>query len=1076
MKKLISLVLIATMLFSVMPTLVSASTTEPDGTVIMYNSTSSKTETGFSVKLGANASTISAAGTAGATFIDSYTTSGYNNTTPIAIGNSYNAQLAAGTQLYRSGEYKPAQGTLSAGLYEVYFWNICQIDATEKFLDTTKAPLLSRNVTYTVTTNPTQGTGSANPYYTSKHDFDPATASGGTNGWVSLGKFYFGGTGDETVSVTKFSATDDYLYMSAIKFVPVTASSDSVGIERIYATTFTTQWKAQAGNERNTTADVKDGVVTFSNMGANQVNFTVIASDPNAKVSFDGGTNSTVGYRQMGVNRLGTPFMDYTDATTSANSKVGKPIQTTYVTITSADGNTQKTYPFTLEYENGTATVLTLDANSDKASSAKDSGKGSVDGSAMHVTCIGTTKKVWVSTNLGDTVAYTPNLASAGFYNVYAYNTAPMKVGAAREVLATVTHNGIKEQTKIPFGGAVEGDWTPIGKFYFAGGANEKITLTNIVDSADVTNFSEIKLVSALEDPLDKALRGISVTANGETQGVLAESADGYIMPLPVGDYTTADIKVDAGSAVTAIKVNGEDATANVAKPITIGDKDNIVTVAVTTASGTTNYKLNLYKQMKERKIGAAADAAADTSSLYYSRGSTGIKTTFPLDIDGTGDSLYDFYTHPTYVPAAEWHPHIEESYGTDSRAFHILLWKPALGSVNGDGVTYGKSDLKVKINNGGYVYNTTVDWLNGNSEWINLGTYIVRNTKIDALGVVLESNIPEHILVDELGVAFLETEVPTGLAQVYLGGSAYKKDEINGKTISTSGLRDMHFISWNATDKIYVNSEEWASGTAMGGSYAPGVNRYEVVIKDADGNITDTCSFKVLSESYTVEAKNAAQTGTWATAAGYTGVNGSNVLSNSAVGDSLAYRVGNNSKGNADVYVYRHLAEDTISGTASVTVGDTNIGEITNNASNSAGWVKVGNYDFKGAENITLTVTNGTILADAVKIVYTGTIYVSPVILETQTGYKAIADVYQTTNDNITAKLFIAKYTNDGEFVALKSAPLTLNGNGSASADTAEIAKGNGIYRTFLWNDAIKLTPLTEDSDVTILETSSEE
>ena len=1062
MKKLLSLVLALALVLTTFPIMSFAET--PSEYIIKNDKFDGTTDVAEFTTAGAVPSA------------SAMTTAGFDNTTPLKFGEFYG--LASAT-------YKPAKSALTKGLYEVFFYNVCQIDTS---LETGN---ISSNVTYTVSTDPGKYgnasgiSGEKDRITHSQHDFDPATASGGKNGWVSLGKHYFSGNGNETVSLEKYSInSNDKLYMSAVKFVPVVNNNQSdTSLAGVYLSTFDGAWTKTKGlNTRNTVSDIEDGHITapYAATVSGRAALNIVTSNPKAKVSFVSTSEGSEGYNYL------------TFSTRGGNSLQNGP-QNVWVYVTAPDGTKKEMYEFYVEQSkaspaanevkilnagaSGESTISALGASTvlttTGSTSGYVSGAWSTQGNAIYK---GDTNKinVWPSKKFGDTITYTPNIAAsdAGYYNVYAYNVATYGGRIAREVLATVTHNGLREEKRIPFGGAVQGDWTPIGKFYFEGGANETIALSNISSKAALTNFTQVKLEKSTENNFTKdEVQGVSVTAGGSTQSVVEASMNGYTMPLPKGEYNTVDIKVHAGSNFKAITVNGEEVTANTAKTIAINDKDNTVTiVARHNNDNTQTYVLNLHKQTKTMSLDSAP-ATPDANTIY--RTGLGLAdrtwsplTKLPMDADGAGDSVFAVYSWAD--PADRrliYTPDLKTTYGTQDKALRVLLWKPALGNV-ANNENYGRDELTVNINTGGYNYSKTIDWKQGNSEWVDLGVYLFHPT-VSTLAINFETvEVGESpILVDANALVLLDTDMPSGVGQIQIGDKMYLPEEIMDKTIESGASDTWTLDTWNAEDEIYVNGALHAGNVTVSKSYNPGVNRYVFEVKNND-EVVQSFTLRVVSKENIRNAKQLSQSGTWSKVDVASVVSGGEVYAPSATGDELNW-LAINLNGEADVYVYQH-ASDT-EGTATVSVDGNVIGNFDNTAT---GWVNLGAYTFTGGNYITIKATSGTVFADTVKIVYKGTMYGDPVLVNTEDGVKAVADVYQTNTDASTAKVIVAKFDSTGKNLeSVKYADLSISKAGNAEQATAIVGSGAGIYKAFLWTDFGGITPIGTVDEMTITE-----
>ncbi len=1041
MKNFISMLLAIVMILGMITIPATANTepesTDPEGTIVITPALANSTATD---------GTVFSDGFSSAKKLYKTKAIGPSGENVLAMGESYGKSTDIAT-------YTP--GITTAGLYEIWVYNIANIPTGEIYQNKEtngKTPILTRNVTYEVNTFPKN----KDDYCATNVDIDPKTVLNGEDGWVSLGKHYFSGatgTGGwankkECVIVNKYYANSDYLYLSQMKFVPVSNTNNSnADLERFYVVTSPLNdknWKlSNWENTRNTKVTGQEMLFTYSNSNTVSTRLIAVASDPRATVKINADNTSATGVSRLAVNE---------NANTGATGLLD-PMATAWVTVTAVDG-TKKEYRFSCDRESNHNDAIVRTADGATLSEGLTAANGyhsyKIDGTMMHGgsdTLSGSTivKNVAVADKYGESITYSTGITTPGYYNVYAYNTATQYIsgtvagGVDREVLATVTHGGITEQKKIAYGGAAKGDWTFVGKYYFSGDSTENIKLTKIVNTnKTIANFTEIKLVPSNEEiNTNNNIFGISVSANGETVTLPAEKINGEQVILPSGADTAATIKVLAGSKVTDITINSAAAernTGSVQVTFTEGNKDTEITI---------NLKHNAYPVEYNFSI-----RRSETFDVKTFHDTTTNGRDIPVDADNKGDSIMLVSEDSTM----QYKPDMTVS---SDGYYRVMVYKPALIA---NGTSYDAGQLDVSIKAGGEVYDDiTVDWSGEEARWLDLGIYKFSNAEDQYVNLEVGA---DATIADAEGIAFIKEDVTLGLKDIVIDGRSYTKAELDGEMISAAGYRDWKITTTLPTDKIYVNNSETPvpNGVAISEKYEnAGPNYYTITVKSASDEVVDTVSFFVNHYGATYSAQKATQSGTWTPVEAYKGHNG-DVYVNTAETDTLTFEVDNLIKGTADIAFYNHKVTTGVQGSAKIYVGETEIGTVTMSETNEDGWVTLGSYNFIGTETITLKDITGNVLVDGIKLQYPNGIYMKPVIVETENGIKAVSGIFDflKTHKGILA---LAKYeVVDGvyELVEVSYQTASTEYPSGLIMETAEI-QGAGIYKAFMWNTDIK-------------------
>ena len=200
---------------------------------------------------------------------------------------------------------QPNAYKLAKGLYEVYWYNM--VDNTYKDLNNGEDVIISvygpAEVDYKVVCNggDSEKIGS----------FAPITATGGEAGWISLGKCYFTGNGEEYIEITNNSG-EGRLSANAVKFVPVSNNSDSL---LVYNLDF-----------------IKDGAiadtVTAGNYTAYMEGYIAIPQQTTAKIiiaKYDNDTKKLVEVKYSGTS---TEIKNTADLSVAGAVEIATPIIT----------------------------------------------------------------------------------------------------------------------------------------------------------------------------------------------------------------------------------------------------------------------------------------------------------------------------------------------------------------------------------------------------------------------------------------------------------------------------------------------------------------------------------------------------------------------------------------------------------------------------------------------------------------------------------------------------------------------------------------------------------------------------
>lgn len=1034
MKKAISIMLMVIMVLCTVSVPGMASAADPEGTIVI------------TPQLVDSEATSGKAFNAGFT-VDPATKVLYKTSATDPSGNNV---LAMGEDYATStAMYVPGITAENAGLYEVFVYNIANVPEDDHYnnLETNAKPNLSRSVTYEINTFPV----SSDEYCKTSVDIDPKTVLNGQDGWVSLGRHYFGGYSKaslsfgtplvnnstvECVTVRKYFTNKDYLYLSQVKFVPVTdVAENDTGIERVYVCT-RPESKTWAYSNYSNTRDTEfetDALLTYSHGSLNDVRVIAITSNPKATVT---NGNST----RVGAGRI----LNYT---VNNSTLTGAGQLTLYPAVTAADGTT-KTHRLSLERET-TENIITRTLDNATLSTGLTAAEGhnywNNNGTDLYAGSGALADKVFVAKvaladTYGETVSYSTGITTPGWYNAYAYNAATKSAYPSwsidREVLATVTHNGIVEDKKIAYGGAVRGEWMLIGKFYFSGDSSESIKLSKINTVANSkANFTNIKLVPAVETGTAAAfgaydnVAGISVSANGETIS-LTGSVKGKSVYLPAGADTNAQIKITAGIQVKSLTVNGtavdrNTGIANVA--FAEGNADTPVEIKFTHRNSSVTYNFTIRRK----------------ADITFENGLTAQTNFIPIDADRKGDSIVTVDGKAKAVWAADM------ATG-GNKAYRVMLYKPALIA---SGTAYNNSgDVSVKVIAADSTWEPSIDWTGEAAEWVNLGTYTFSDA--EGQGVELTAG-SKPMLLDTDGIAFIEEDSTLASAGIELDGKPYTLEQLDGKIIEVSGNGNWKFIPQEATNNFYVNNAVVVNGTLLDAGFNLGPNYYAVTLKNQNGEAVKSIEFIVNASGVEYAADDAVRSEGWTTVAAYAGQTG-NVYTNAADTDTINFKVESNVKGNAKLFFYNHKAATSVSGSAAIYIGETKIGDITTGATDDDGWIEVGSYNFGGNETITIKDITGNILADGIKLEYTDTVYMKPVIIETSTGVKAISAVCGDSA-SLKGKLILAKYSGGNlDKIVMADGKMT---EGGKRFDTEELT-GAGEYKAFVFEDLTSLVP----------------
>lgn len=822
MKKIIGIILALIMVTGIMPVVSMAADTDPEGTVIMYNSTSSAQQTGFTCW-----KDIGAAGTNNPVIDSKMTTAGANGTTPIAISEYYGDGWV---------KWTPAKGALKSDVaYEVYFWNIAEIDDNEKYRDKEYKPNLCRNIYYEIGG---RQMGSDSQRVSTRYYFDAATCSNGENGWVKIGdSFIFNGDGLEYVQAGKFGAYGDYGYFSAVKFVPVTVAASNTDVESIYFGSYNGSWTGtQLTPAYSADVNVNNYVlnVPASADFTNGSRLYIVAKNPEAGIS----TNPANPFQKKGTANFnyGLNIADL----------AGKGTDLSFI-VTSKDPSVTKTYNVHINVYDDTKAVV---SNAEGANaSVKMNGTTATtvapySWSPMPMGDASTTKYVALD-KFGDSLEFKPTISTAGYYDVYTWGTGDYNKFNALELSVAVTHNGLREEKVIPHGCFVgQGQWVYVGTYYFNAQGDESITYTKATENTDFLAVTNIKLVPSAGNSLEKTLGGISVCADGKTQSVTQECANGYVFPLSKGEYETASLTVNTtNSSAQTITVNGAEAVANTPLNIAVEDGENTVKIVITNTNGSKEeYEVILHKQ---------------TNAFNYAPLLPNLNTTnIPYGVNYMKDDV-SYHTRATdgNMNYVGWK--VRESYtGYDdltSGSYRVMVWRPSFGEVV-NAVDYGRTNTTIDIQTGLKTVSKTVDWKSGPSGWIDLGVYYFDMSPAAVDGAYIMLNIPEDgkVLVDRnYGFAFLPVERSSGMDYIKFDGVEVEAANVGKTDVSADNDINIEVETNIPTDTITVNGEAITASTPYTMTLTKTFTDFEVVVTSADASEINTYKFTVFSPNF---------------------------------------------------------------------------------------------------------------------------------------------------------------------------------------------------------------------------------
>lgn len=978
-KKLFSVVMIISLLFTVLPMSFTASAeADPEGTVIVYNDTATNNGAQFAAYTNPGSSaeqTIYSYGTV--QFFTESSLKGPDGTTPALqltkVGYAAWYMLTA--------EYDASK----AGTYDVYVYNISNI-SQDKYRGQTTAATPDYSVQYDIV--------SANGEAT--YFVDQKNASGGKDGWVKLGTHYFSGSSGERVCVSKNyngDAGDAVTYLSAVKFVPVNKPS-STKLTHMYM-----KYNGARVEKEDATINGNTVIKQFSSDYADsskKISLCFETEDAGAKVKFDWGGE--------GTGKTGVDF--YADPTKTQHYNL---------TVTSKDGTKTENYSIALGIDSAENAVYYSVGADNYTATYRSATPYSYDDTISNANWKypdGLTNNKSNIYKLGDmnTWTVTENSVTEGYYSVYVWSTG--QNGFMDETVEmTVNHAGLRENCAVTVGNyhLNNAKWAYAGSYYFNGAGSENISVMKVSDDACRLAISGIKLVPCIATRLVDDFNGISITTPVETVSMTkAMIEDGkYIQPLENGTYTQVGIKViGAHPQYEYIKVNGEDASANNAVNIDVNvSGETSVNIEIKLLGKTAKtYKLILWKEYgtntyTQRVAGSVGNLTVPVSVDYSIASGKDAKY-----IKNNGD-VAGFAIKEGTVDIIE-----------DGAYYRVLAWKPGFNfHINGNNTStklYASNSQSYRVNTGSEQFAGTIDWTGTEGEWVSLGAYKLNKNGISDYCVSFTGNSEAYTMLNE--VKYLK------LTDGFLiDGDFYTQKAIDDAVIYTgSDSVSITPLFGESEAVIKVNGETAPNNTALACGVTDGLNRIKLNTESKEYNFAVVKSGSVIShnDSVNVSYKNTSDLGV--TSAGYNSV-GVRALTDDVATVSVP-------AGEAKLYVWFDvLTGDAASMGNSVTVkakSDNKTVTVTD-----SGWYEIGEYAFSAGDKVTIEVTSENLaLFSAVKLESSANTFdvTKPVVeigeTEVNTAKKGNAAAwiyaYNGTEQTENASLFLAIYEKNAD------------------------------------------------------------
>lgn len=1046
MKRFLAMFIVLAVMLTFAPMALCAQTADqdPEGTIIVYNSTSSTEDARFSAYNNPGGGTVQTIGTHGkGVAYEESDLNGYNGVKALqllTVGYGAWYRLTATTD------------TSLAGTYDIYVWNVCSGTDTRRGNST--------HPDYYAQYNVVAANGET------KYFIDQAHASGGKDGWVKLGTHYFSGSESERVVVSKNYQNNSSTYLSAVKFVPV---------KKLTSTKLTHMYMKYYDNSniaKKTRIELEDTPITANTFvkqfpatyddgmdyasSTGRIELTFETEDPDATVKFSwGGEGTGKTSTSIKANSKGTNYYD--------------------LTVTSADGTATEEYHVSLGVDSSAGTKY-FAVKSTEYANAYSSG-GSYDDTAnerwSYPTELGTAKSNMNVLGDANTWTFGSDTLAAGSYSVYVWSTAQDEMmDEAADVI--VNHGGIRSTKSVNVGNYHKNNaqWAYVGSYYFDGTAGEAVTVMK-TSTTERLAISGIKLSPCLTSKRSADFEGITVTTAQESVGItkaLLENGT-YVQPLEAGDYTTASINVVGNHPnLEYVKINGEAASINEGKKISVNAVGETSVAAEVKLTGETakTYKLTLFKESATshtQRVQGNVQTFVPALSVDYERSdakyitAAGSVAGFPIK-DPNADKITDGY-------------------------YKLLAWKPAFGyhinSTDTSTKLYASDKQSVKINTGYKTAATTVDWTGTECGWVDLGNYNLSHDGIDAIdndyGVEFIGMTDAYTMLNE--VKYLK------LADGMLVDDEFiSLKELDDKVIYT-GAAQINVTPFIDGATVYVNNSlVTAEPTSI--PVNDTLNRLKVRVEKDDNareyNLSVVKSATIMNyDDLNVDGADGSE-------ADCTGYNRSAVL---VFTDAEAvYNVHGTATGTTKVWMYQiPVNEVDVDGygtqfSVTVTTGGTFAPKEFEGPS-AEGWVLIGEYAFGDNDTETITVTidgDNVMYLNCIKLegqldslyITDPAIEISDLEATTAANGNVGAWVYAYNKTGSSKKVSVVLAVYDGETGALKH-PVSIKteavNDGVIKIAPADIAveEGENVFiKAFVLDGSGTLTPLKNAVKIT--------
>lgn len=990
MKKFLAVALSAILTLSVMPAYA-----EDDGVVLVQNETSSSgnyDEFYTNVVIGTAEDTVNVAG------MDS-ALPGVSAIKFTSAGNG-------------TAQWTPKKGKLAEnGVYEVFFYNVV---GTEKWRGPSTAnSIQDRRAKYTIY--------SANGK--TVKIIDQSTASGGQNGWVSLGTYKFKGDGNDRVNLTKQYVENwtSVTYADDVKFVPVNTRSTS--LLNVYANLNETDGAYESLNPSAINFDGNRVTVTIP---AGQTNAKVIleTEDPTAEVTVNGGER-TVGGAEIAVDTTAATLQRYT-------------------VVVYAEGVERSTYLVSVEVEGTEGNVVTA------------------------------TDAAAALTRHGQFARFVPGIASAdkGFYNLYAKWT---KIGNNQlqtpYVNVIVDHNGIRDERTVRFDtNDLSSEWVYLGKYYFTGMTatdyNEQVLVMKSTGAGDYLTLNSLKVVPSLDDLNEEAFKGVSLRIGGYVHSISADDIKkgGVLTSGTVG--SAIGITVEGTGSLSrelSVKVNGNSVVTGVHQTAWVQADQLVSGENLVEISYETGYEGNdvthTYKFLFYNTAGTGAKGAEGWQAVESSKRKDGyfyapISASYARNTNANTKNAAAFLAE-----ANKANPVFKPAFTTETKA-RVLAWKPVF--FEGSGNPFSSTEQVIKITANGEVIEKTVDWQTGNSGWVDLGVYTFSDADD---GVEIINDKGQGVLFDD--VNFLP--VVNGLSGITIDGVSYAENELNDISLVVSdSVVNINPEVVGTTANVTINGEIALVNNNNAVALNGGINEITIGV-DGKEYVIYVVSTGDVSAYYdsNVVVDASIQNSAFVGADGVTPA-----VYISAASESVKF-LANGVKGEKDVWVYQVAATGDADAVAEGVIKVATDGEVSkapvklNNTVAESGWVKLGTYTFTGqsddSEYVEICGTAGkNVYVDSVKLCAPADEkYLSASL--TLTNGKKVPTVKVYTPQAGDFEVIIASYNGDMTLAGLKkSAKITATGAGIYDVPVEALPALTGAsYKAFAWDGVGTLTPL---------------